>query len=93
MWLNGADHPVRCVNFESSGTVTLGNGLEDEVVINGHIRQSDLIFDANSDGNMLTLHFEDPTSSQIITFPDETGTVLTTTTSAFVSAQQTWTIL
>jgi hypothetical protein len=30
---------VECVNFESSGTVTLGTDGEDEIIINGHIRQ------------------------------------------------------
>jgi len=72
---------VECENFQSSGRVELGNDLADEIVINGHIRQSDLVFDANSDGNHLTLHFEDPSASQEITFPDETGTVLTNTSS------------
>merc|ERR1719181_1425568 len=73
---------VNCVNFESTGQVQLGNGLEDQIIINGHIKQSELVFDANSDGNSLTLHFEDPTQARTITFPDETGTVLTNT-SAF----------
>eukprot|EP01048_Picozoa_sp_COSAG05_P004384 COSAG05_NODE_233_length_13251_cov_30.223920_1_plen_2428_part_00 len=73
---------VNCVNFESTGQVQLGTGLEDQIIINGHIKQSELVFDANSDGNSLTLHFEDPTESRTITFPDETGTVLTNT-SAF----------
>eukprot|EP01043_Picozoa_sp_COSAG02_P008019 COSAG02_NODE_249_length_27097_cov_30.179155_8_plen_2297_part_00 len=72
---------VECDNFQASGRVQLGNDLADEVQINGHIRQSDLVFDANSDGNYLTLHFEDPSTSQEITFPDETGTVLTNTSS------------
>merc|ERR550514_2326413 len=72
---------VNCVNFESTGQVQLGTGLEDQIIINGHIKQSELVFDANSDGNSLTLHFEDPSASQEITFPDETGTVLTNTSS------------
>lgn len=72
---------VECENFQSSGRVELGNDLTDEIVINGHIRQNELVFDANSDGNTLTLHFEDPSASQEITFPDETGTVLTNTSS------------
>ena len=72
---------VECENFQSSGRVELGNDLTDEIVINGHIKQSELVFDANSDGNFLTLHFEDPSASQEITFPDETGTVLTNTSS------------
>ena len=41
----------------------LGDDSSDGIVINGHIRQSDLIFDANSDGNLLTLRFEDPSRS------------------------------
>lgn len=72
---------VECENFQARGRVELGNDLADEVVINGHIQQSDLVFDANSDGNKLTLHFEDPSVSQEIVFPDETGTVLTNTSS------------
>ena len=39
--------------------------------------QSDIVFDANLDGNTLTLSFDDPAQDQIISFPDETGTVLT----------------
>jgi hypothetical protein len=72
---------INCVNFESTGQVQLGNGLEDQIIINGHIRQNELRFDANSDGNALILRFEDPTQSRTITFPDETGTVLTNTSS------------
>lgn len=68
---------VQCEDFRSSGRVELGDDSSDEIVINGHIRQSDLIFDANADGNLLTLRFEDPSRPQTITFPDETGTVLT----------------
>ena len=70
---------VDCVNFEASGSVTLGDGLADEIVINGHIRQEDITFDANSDGTALTLRFTDPTEPRIITFPEETGIVLTST--------------
>ncbi len=68
---------VQCENFESSGRVELGDDSSDGIVIKGHIRQSDLIFDANSDDNLLTLRFEDPSRSQVVIFPDETGTVLT----------------
>jgi hypothetical protein len=70
---------VGCVNFVASGSVTLGDGLADEIVINGHIRQEDITFDANSDGTALTLRFTDPTEPRIITFPEETGIVLTST--------------
>ena len=70
---------VDCVNFVASGSVTLGDGLADEIVINGHIRQEDITFDANSDGTALTLRFTDPTEPRIITFPEETGIVLTST--------------
>ena len=70
---------IQCVNLDASGAVSLGDGLEDEIVINGHLAQQDIVFDANSDGNGLTLHFIEPSSPQIITFPEETGTVLTTT--------------
>jgi hypothetical protein len=66
---------ISCVNFRASGAVTLGDGLEDEIVINGHLAQQDIVFDANSDGNGLTLHFAEPSSPQIITFPEETGDV------------------
>lgn len=68
---------VQCEAFQSSGRVELGDDPSDGIVINGHIRQSDLVFDANSDGNLLTLRFEDPSRAQKVIFPDETGTVLT----------------
>merc|ERR1711871_933845 len=70
---------VDCVNLAASGSVTLGDGLADEIVINGHIRQEDITFDDNSDGTALTLRFTDPTEPRIITFPEETGIVLTST--------------
>ena len=73
---------VTCVNFVASGAVTLGDGLADEIVINGHIRQEDITFDANSDGTALTLRFTDPTAPRIITFPEETGIVLTSTSAS-----------
>jgi len=70
---------VECVNFQTTGDVTLGDSLADRIVINGHVRQEDIVFDANSDGTGLTLHFTDPSEPRIITFPEETGTVLTST--------------
>jgi hypothetical protein len=69
---------VECVNFVSTGDVTLGDALADKIIINGHIAQEDIVFDANSDGVGLTLRFTDPSQPRIITFPEETGTVLTT---------------
>ena len=70
---------VECVNLVASGAVTLGDGLADEIVINGHVRQEELTFDANSDGTALTIRFTDPTEPRTITFPSETGIILTST--------------
>ena len=53
--------------------------MADEIVINGHVRQEELTFDANSDGTALTIRFTDPTEPRTITFPSETGIILTST--------------
>lgn len=55
----------------------LGNGREDRVMLRGHIRQTELVFDANDDDHVLTLRLEDPPQRQTVIVPDETGLVLT----------------
>ena len=67
---------LECVDLVVANDVILGNDLSDQVQVRGHVA-ADLVFDANRDGNRLTLVMTDPAENTQITFPDETGTVLT----------------
>jgi hypothetical protein len=59
----------------------LGDSTEDSITINAHIANTELHFDGDRDGVTLMLRFEDPATSSVVTFPDESGTVLTTASS------------
>ena len=60
-----------------AGDVSFGSEPKHEIDFSGHIVSSRLVFDANSDGQTLTFEFPDPSTAQKISFPDETGTILT----------------
>jgi len=66
------------VDFSTEGYAQLGDATDDAIYINSHIVNSDLVFDENKDTITLTLHFEDPSAPTTITFPDESGQILTT---------------
>jgi cytoskeletal protein CcmA (bactofilin family) len=70
------DGTLECVDLMSGGDASLGNDLSDQVTFLGHLT-TDLIVDANQDGNRLTLAITDPAEDTQISFPDESGTVLT----------------
>lgn len=73
---------LQCEGFSTGGTAVFGTGPEDYITLKGHIAQSEIVLDTNDDGHALVLHVEDPVgTSQTITFPDETGTVLTNASS------------
>lgn len=69
-----------CESLVSSMRTVLGNDVNSEIVINGHIASQVLNFDNNEDGVMLRIHFEDPLGPTTIVMPDESGTLLTTAT-------------
>lgn len=71
------DGTISCENLVSGSNATLGNDLSDQINILGHLT-TDLTIDADHDGNRLTLAMTDPTENNQISFPDETGTILTT---------------
>ena len=59
--------------------VSIGLSTEESLTIRSTIRTQNLIFDANADGtNILTVFFPDPAGPETISFPAETGEVLTT---------------
>jgi len=59
--------------------VSIGLSTEESLTIRSTIRTQNLVFDANADGtNVLTLFFPDPAGPETISFPAETGEVLTT---------------
>ena len=58
--------------------VSIGLSTEESLTIRSTIRTQNLIFDANADGtNILTVFFPDPAGPETISFPAETGEVLT----------------
>ena len=62
-----------------SRDVMLGTTSSDEIEVSGHFTSNRLIFDANSDGTRITFEYPDPILvSKTISFPDESGRVLTT---------------
>lgn len=67
---------LECAGLVIGGDVSLGNDISDQLQIRGHLT-ADFVFDANRDGNRLTLAMTDPTENTQITFPDENGIVLT----------------
>jgi hypothetical protein len=72
---------IACAQYSTTGDTTLGDSTEDAIIINSHIVNSELHFDGDMDDVTLVLRFEDPATSSVITFPDESGTVLTTASS------------
>lgn len=59
--------------------VSIGLSTEESLTIRSTIRTQNLVFDANADGtNILTVFFPDPAGPETISFPAETGEVLTT---------------
>eukprot|EP01043_Picozoa_sp_COSAG02_P013522 COSAG02_NODE_542_length_20590_cov_9.193060_7_plen_2783_part_00 len=59
--------------------VSIGLSTEESLTIRATIRTQDLVFDANADGtNVLTVSFPDPAGPETISFPAETGQLLTT---------------
>ena len=70
---------LSCQNAASNGQTILGATSDSEITIQGHIVTPSLAFDGNRDGISLTLQFEDPAGPTTIVMPDESGTVLTTT--------------
>ena len=59
--------------------VAIGLSTEESLTIRSTIRDPFWVFDANADGvNSMTIEFPDPAGPETITFPAETGDVLTT---------------
>ena len=62
-----------------SRDLQLGTTSSDEIEISGHVTSPRMVFDANSDGTTVTFEYPDPILvSKTISFPDESGRVLTT---------------
>lgn len=72
---------IACASYSTTGDTTLGDSTQDAITISGHIVNTALHFDGDGDDVSLVLRFEDPAASSTITFPDESGTVLTTASS------------
>jgi len=58
-------------------SVELGTNQQDGLSIFGHIKTQQLVFNANSQGGRMVLSFPDPTTDKNIVVPDETGSMLT----------------
>jgi hypothetical protein len=72
---------IACAQYSTTGDTSLGDSTEDSITINAHIVNTELHFDGDRDDVTLVLRFEDPATSSVVTFPDESGTILTTASS------------
>lgn len=77
---------IACARYSTTGDTYLGDSSEDTITINAHVVNDELHFDGDKNDVALVLRFEDPATSSVVTFPDESGTVLTTA-SSFSSLQ------
>merc|ERR1711871_715991 len=71
---------VSTLNTNLNGNVNLGDATADQITVTGKILGENVLkFEGDTnDGNILTLAVADPTTSETVTLPAETGTVLTT---------------
>ena len=72
---------IACEQYSTTGDASLGDSTDDTITINAHIVNTELHFDGDRDDVASVLRFEDPATSSVVTFPDESGTVLTTASS------------
>ena len=57
--------------------MAFGTNVQDSLAINGHITTSQLIFNADSTAGRMTFSFPDPAVDRSIVVPDESGSMLT----------------
>jgi hypothetical protein len=57
--------------------VDIGTNQQDKLAINAHITTRNLVFDADSTGGRMSFSFPDPSADRSIVVPDESGSMLT----------------
>lgn len=84
MWISGSGALVFSQSIQASGARSLG--ILDTGWAGLYLSNVGIIYEGTADANETTLAFVDPTADRTITFPNVTGTVVTTGDTGSVSA-------